>query len=164
MKRLGEFAADGTPADDAQASRAFGQVKHSLVGQITCLVEPRRRRRSGASTGGNDGFGKTQCFASDFNRAGSGELSRTQKHVHPQLRKTVDAIIAANVGPQPPHAGHDGAKIYLSVATDMNAIAAGVTHVGPGGGAPDEALTRYTAIVQTIAAHQVFFDQCDSGA
>jgi len=83
----------------------------------------------------------------------------TEEHIYTCCRIPLSRIVVTNRGSQTPHAAHHRAKIDTRLAVHLQSVGASITHIGPSRGAADERLTWHATVVETIAAHQVSFDQ-----
>src|SRR5438874_8091576 len=111
------------------------------------------------TAGRNHGAAKRESLPLDLEIARPSETAMTEKNVHAQRREALHSIVGAEVRPQASQTFHNGAEIDVQVTTVVHPITARVPHLSPGGGATQQRLTRDTAVIETVPAHEVSFDQ-----
>ena len=158
-KRLRQFAADGSAADDGDPRRAFGEAEHRLVGEVAGLGQAFHGRRHRSSAGGDDRLGEAQGLAAHLDLARPGEPSLAQKHVNTRLTVALYRVVAADPRPQTPHARHGESEIHGGIAVGLDAVLRSVPQVRPRCRGADDALAGHAAVVEAVAAHEVFFDE-----
>jgi hypothetical protein len=156
---LTQFAADRAGADDNQPARQVGQAEHGLVGQRADLGQPGQGQRGGAGAGGDHRSGKPERLAVDGDGIGAREPGLPQEDIDAQLTETLGGVVMADAGPQPAHALHDGGEIDLDGPGHAHPELARTADLGNGPGAAEQGLGRHAAVVEAVAAHQVFLDQ-----
>ena len=113
LQGLGELAAQGPASHDQETPGPFGQRKNRFVGEITGLGHPRDRRVHRPGARGDDRLAEVKRLAGRLDGSGAGKPRLAQEDVHPQVPEALGRIVAADGGPELPHALHDRSKVQL---------------------------------------------------
>ena len=163
-KGLGQFAANGTAADNDQAPGLFGEIEDRFVGEEARLRQAGnvRNRRPGA--GGNHRLGEPQPGAGNLHDIGSQEPSAAEKHIDSQRLHSFRAVVGTDGGADFADPFHHGRKIHGELSRHTNSEAGGLPDGGGGAAGTDQGFRRHAAVVETIPAEQRAFHQGHFGA
>ena len=162
-KRLGEFGANRPAADDHQMLGRLGQPKHRLIGQERCLVESRDRRHHRPAAGCHDEAPRAHFDVARLNSVLAGETTVVLDDVHAEPFEALDRVVWRDAGDDVVDMVVDGGEIDRRLdAVDAEPPGAANALGGVAGG--EQRLGRYTAMVETVAAHCTAFDERRLGA
>ena len=161
---LRQLATDGAGADDGEPPRQLRQGEDRLVGQEAGFREARDRRGGGARAGADDGPREAQRSGADAHRVAPAEAPLAEEDVDAEAPVALGGVDAADLRPQPAHAGHGGAEVALDAARERQAELGPVPRRRPDARRPEDPLRRHAADVEAVAAHQAAFDQGHPGA
>ncbi len=171
-KGLGQFRADGPPAQDHQtfggAIQPCELLPQGIGGDIAHLVQPRQLWHHGLGAGGDDDAagGEALCLAVvalDLHGPGIHDGGVAGHHVHSQFGIAFGAVVGLHLFDHPLYPVHYGGKIRLRFPC-LQAEVVGVADLVGHAGAFDQRLAGHTAVVEAVAPHLVGLHQCHFGA
>ena len=161
---MSHFAADRAGTNDAYSLWKFCQRENGFVGQVVDLIQAfdrwSRRSRSGCDHRSFEHkFGPLNI---DCLRAREAGLPKVD--VDAQVLETFGGVVFADLCAEFPHAAHDPAEIDLGSARYVDRKVRRVLDGCGHSSRTDDSFGRYASDVQAITAHQVTFNEGDSGS
>ncbi len=130
--------------------------------QVFHLIQPLDRRDQGACAGGDDDITCCQGATGDLDSPWIFDHGRAVDDFDAHIFKALGRIVRFYLGNNFLNPFHHLGEIELDIGA-FKAKLCSAFGVGDHLGAADQCLARYTARIETIPAHLLFFDQCDPG-
>ena len=88
----------------------------------------------------------------------------TEEHVDAKVTEAICRIGGADVCTQPPHPSQGDLEIDMHTVSNLNAKSSSITDGSGNTSCTNHTFRRYAADSQTIATHQLSFDECHGRA
>ena len=159
-KRLGEFTADRTGADDGQPFGQFGKGKDGFVGQITRFRQTGNRQGHGPGTRGDDRPTETQTPPVDLHAVRFDKTPLAQKDIHAEfVPVALCRVMRTDFRAEPAHPFHDRREIHSGSRRHLDSVLVCVPDIRNRPSRPEQSFGRHAADVQAVAAQMFPFHQ-----